>query len=135
MSKCRIAHRQPIQVRRNCSMGVISFKELAWSHHVVRLTDLSRDGVGIEAEAPITPGFVWFGDRVGGYKGGVLIWSKQQGGQYRGGIRFVPLTPDEERFVEEPAVHPPAPHQPRRSPEEIIDVLVRSMTKGGSGSS
>ncbi len=133
MNKCRTAHRQPIQVKRTCTLGVISFKKLDWSQHVVRLTDLSRDGVGIEAEDRIEPGFVWFNDRVGGYKGGVLVWSKQEGEQYRAGIRFVALTPEEERSVEEPVAR--AAHRPHRRPEEIIDILVRSMTKTERSSS
>ena len=128
MDNHRKTHRQPIDVVRNCALGVISFKELAWSDHVVRLVDLSKDGVGIEATGRIEPGFVWFRERVGGYKGGVLLWSKHQGQQFRGGIRFVELTADEERYIEEPGARRAA-HKPRRSPEEIITQIVRSMTK------
>ncbi len=128
MEKQRRTNRQPIDIVRRCSVGVISFKELSWTDHVVRLVDLSKEGVGIEAADRIEPGFVWFRERVGGYKGGVLLWSKQSGDQFRGGIRFLNLTAAEERSIEEPVV-PRTAHKPRRSPEEIINQLVHSMTR------
>ncbi len=120
--------RQPIFVRRDCSLGIITFKYLEWTDHVAHLVDISKGGVGIESGNRIEPGFVWFRDRVGGFKGGVLMWSKRQGSKYRGGIRFVPLSRDEEQYIQE-QVHCSLPHRPLRDPEAIISTLIESIKK------
>ncbi len=131
MDRNRQEHRQPIFVHRDCCLGIITFKHLEWTDHVAQLVDISRNGVGIESGNWIEPGFVWFRDRVGGFKGGVLMWSKRQGTRYRAGIRFVPLSRDEEQYVQE-QVSCSRPHSPLRDPEAIITTLIESIKKEGN---
>lgn len=130
MDDKRQAKRQPVVVKRSCSLGVIPFKQLEWTDHVVHLVDISKNGVGIESADRLDPGFVWFKDRVGGCKGGVLMWSRNAGSRCRAGIRLVPLTRDEELYVQQQSA-PSAPHKPRRNPEELINMIINSMTKDG----
>jgi hypothetical protein len=128
MDEHRQTNRQPITIERRCAMGIISFKQLEWTDHEVQVRDISSHGVGIESDRRMEPGFVWFQDRVGGYKGGVLMWSGQRGHRYRAGIRFLSLTEEDERSLYQlPAG--PGMHLPRRSPEEIISALMKSMTR------
>jgi len=130
MDDSRNTQRQPINVQRTCSVGIITFKQLEWTSHKVRITDLCKNGVGIESDNKIEPGFAWFKERVGGYRGGVVMWSRKQGDGYRAGVRFLPLTHAEERFVHEQTMLQDH-HKPRRIPEEIIESLIGSLTRGG----
>jgi len=115
---------------RNCSLGVISLKHFEWKAHDAKLVDLSAKGVGIESNAQLEPGFVWFKDRIGGHKGGVLVWSKLLGTKYRAGIKFLNLSRDEEEYVEE-RIDRFKPHVPLREPEQIISTLIESEKKEG----
>lgn len=128
----RQAYRHPITVQRDCALGLISFKHLEWTDRTAHLVDISRGGVGIESEERIEPGFVWFKERVGGHKSGVLMWSRRQGDKYRGGIRFVPLSRGEEQHLQEQILCS-RPHAPVRNPETIIATIIESLKKEGSG--
>src|SRR5574337_46509 len=126
MAEMRMVQRQPIMVKRDCSMGVITFKELTWTDHSARIVDINKSGVGIESEKGVEPGFVWFKDRVWGHRGGLLLWSKQIGPRYRAGIRFVPLSPQEEQAVQNQAA-PPGSQKPLVNPEKIVATLIESL--------
>ncbi len=128
MKEHRETSRQPITVRRSCGLGVISFKKLEWAEYVVRVVDISGRGVGIESPCPLEPGFVLFWNKLGGHKGGVLLWSRKQGEQYRAGIRFVALSTEDERTLQ---FWPPCAGQlrPSRSPEDIVAAMMQSMTR------
>ncbi len=128
MGEMRNSQRHLIEVERHCAMGVITFKNFEWKDHVVQLVDLSRNGIGIESRKSVEHGFVWFKDRVGGHKGGVLVWSGRYGEKYRAGIRFLLLTPGDERFIQKECATP-LPHQPLRNPEVIIATLMESLEK------
>ena len=130
METTREAQREPVIGNRNCSLGVISLKHFEWKAHDAKLVDLSAKGVGIESNAQLEPGFVWFKDRIGGHKGGVLVWSKLLGTKYRAGIKFLNLSRDEEEYVEE-RIDRFKPHVPLREPEQIISTLIESEKKEG----
>ena len=125
-NELRQADRYPLAVQRDCAMCIITFKDLAWKDHVASLKDISMNGVGIEAEARIDTGFVWFRDRVGGHRGGVLMWSRQVGYNYRAGIQFVPLSRDAEEFVDS-QVSLLRDHKPLSNPTAIISTIMESM--------
>ena len=128
MNNMRETQRQPINVTRGCALGVITFKWLEWSDHVAQIVNISRDGVGIESAERLEPGFVWFKERVGGHRGGILIWSKQLGVTYRAGIKFVPLSPGEEHYVQEQVGH--SDHgRSAPDPDAIIATLVESIKR------
>ncbi len=122
--------RHAVSTQRVCDLGIISFRRLLWTDVRVQVVNLSMTGVGIESNARLDPGFVWFKDRVGGQRGGVLMWSRQQDNRYRAGIRFVPLSRHEEQYLQEQIAWS-LPHTPVRDPEAIIDSIINSLKKEG----
>ncbi len=130
MSELRRSIRYPLAVQRDCTLCLITFKDLVWKDHYAHLKDISRDGIGIESAQPIDRGFVWFRDRVGGYRGGVLMWSSQADPGFRAGIQFVPLSRAEEHYVQE-EVAMVRGHAPLRNPEAIIATIMDSLGRTG----
>ncbi len=115
-------------MQRECGLCVITFKDLMWSDHTAQLKDISRDGIGIELERPVDRGFVWFRNRVGGFRSGVLMWSSRQGRNFRAGIQFVPLSRTQEQYVQE-EVQMVRDHAPMRNPEAIIATIMDSLSR------
>lgn len=126
--KHRGVRRYPVTAHRECPMGVITFQQLEWKNHDAQIIDISIIGVGIESSQQIEPGLVWFKERIGGYKSGVLMWSKQSGPLYRAGIKFVPLSRDEEAYVQE-QVKQSLPLKRVHDPARIISTLIESVKK------
>jgi hypothetical protein len=112
-------------------MSVISFKRLDWTDLIAKVVDVSPLGIGIEARSKIDPGFVWFSEKVDGHQGGLLLWSKQHDsdGKYRGGIRLVPLDPDEAKVLQEKIKNA----GPVKDPSVIVDTILDSLKKSGGG--
>lgn len=123
----RQSRRYPVQ-KRTCTLVVINFKNYEWKDHHARIVDISRHGVGLESTAKMEEGFVWFRDRVGGFRGGVLMWSRHAGDRFRSGIRFVPLSIVEETTIREQLDHARI-HKPLQIPERVIATIMASMTK------
>ena len=98
MDDNRQSQRQLINVKRDCNLGVFTFKHLDWTDHLASIVDISKGGVCIELNTHTEPGIVWFKDRVFGQHSGELLWTKQVGSQYRSGIRFMSLSHDVEQF-------------------------------------
>ncbi len=130
MTEMRLMPRQPVLDKKDYSMSVISFKRLDWTDLVVSIVDMSPQGAGVEVESRMDPGFVWFSDTIDGRKGGLLVWSKQLGNKYRGGIKFVPLSPDEEQRVQEKL----AGSGPLKDPTVVVDTILDSLKKSGAES-
>jgi hypothetical protein len=128
VNELRQSIRYPLAVQRECSLCLITFKNLSWTDHTAQLKDISRDGIGIESELAIERGFVWFRDRVGGHRGGVLMWSRQHAPNFRAGIQFVPLSRSEEQYVQE-EVAMLRGHAPLRNPEAIIATIMESLNR------
>lgn len=124
----RQATRQLITIHRDCVLGLISFKHLEWKDHLAHVVDISGSGVGIESHGRMEPGFVWFHDRLGGHRSGVLLWSRRQDGKYRSGIKFVPLSADQENCLREQISASP-PHRPVRDPGAIVNTIIDSLKK------
>jgi hypothetical protein len=127
-NELRKASRYPLAVQRDCSMCIITFKDLSWKDQLALLKDISMNGVGVESEKQIDPGFVWFRDRVGGHRGGVLMWSRQVGYHYRAGIEFVPLSREAEQFVQS-QVGLLRAHQRLSDPEAVISTIMQFLGK------
>ena len=125
-NELRQAGRYPLAVQRDCAMCVITFKDMAWKDHLAYLKDISMDGVGIASEERIDPGFVWFQGRVGGHRGGVLMWSGQAGFNFRAGIEFISLSREAEQFVHN-GVELLRAHQLLRDPEAIMLTIMESL--------
>jgi hypothetical protein len=109
-------------------MCVITFKDLSWKDQFAFLKDISTNGVGVESEQRMDPGFVWFRERVGGHRGGVLMWGKQVGYNYRAGIEFVPLSREAEQFVHS-QVGLLRAHQSLNKPEAIMTTILESLNR------
>ena len=57
----------------------------------IRAVDIGEGGVGIEADVPLEPGFVWFRDNAGGHKGGAVVWTTVlENNTCRAGISYPP---------------------------------------------
>ncbi len=83
------------------SLGIpvtlIQFGKLHRYDITVHGVDISDGGLGIVADVPLSPGFVWFWRSVSERKGGMLVWSKRENNRYRAGIQFlpIPISPDD----------------------------------------
>jgi hypothetical protein len=128
MDATRQSLRYQVVQLREFPFCIIPFKSLVSAVMVAHVVDISAKGVGIESGQQLEPGFVWFRDRIGGFKGGILVWSKQVGGKYRAGVRFVPLSREKELLVQDriTAVHP---LQPLHNPEVVISTILEAMTQ------
>jgi hypothetical protein len=126
--KDRGVRRYPVSAHRECPMGIITFQQHEWKDHNAQIVDISIVGIGIESSQQIEPGLVWFKERIGGYKSGVLMWSKPSGSRFRAGIKFVPLSRDEEAYVHE-QVKQSLPCKPVRDPAQIISTLLESVKR------
>ena len=128
----RQSHRYQVVQRREFPLCIIPFKSLVCAVAVAHVVDLSRYGVGIESHQQLEPGFVWFKDRIGGFKGGLLVWAKKVGTKYRAGIKFVPLSRDKELLVQD-RIDAIRPLQSLHNPEVIISTILESMTQDQTG--
>lgn len=131
MDIARQSHRYEVVQRRDFTLWAIPFKSLECAILIAHVVDLSKYGVGIESDQPLEPGFVWFKDRIGGFKGGLLVWGRQKDGRYRAGVKFVPLSRDQELLVQE-RIAVMRPNQPIHNPEVIITTILESMARGES---
>ncbi|MGE5174211.1 MAG: hypothetical protein ACM3MD_10335 [Betaproteobacteria bacterium] len=120
--------RHPVTGQRDCSLGVISFKNLEWTDHLAKIVDYSVIGIGIESDQPLQPGIIWFKECVYGQKYGVLVWCKQIGPRYRAGIQFGTLSRAEEDYLRQ-QVGQVQPHKPVQDPEQIIAKLIDGVRK------
>ncbi len=99
MDEHRHSSRQLTTAYCKCSLGLLSFAHLEISDHIVRILDINSQGLGIESDERLEPGLVWFHNSVGDHRGGILVWCSKQGGLYRAGIRFLSLSPEDERLL------------------------------------
>ena len=127
-NELRKASRYPLAMQRDCAMCIITFKDLSWKDQLAFLKDISTNGVGVESEKRIDTGFVWFLERVGGHRGGVMMWSRQVGYSYRAGIQFIPLSREEEKFVNG-QVSLLRSEQPLGDPAAIMSMIMESMER------
>jgi len=132
MIEMRHTPRETVAETKAYWMSVISFKRLDWTDLIAKVVDMSPLGVGIEARSKMDPGFVWFSEKVDGQQGGLLMWSKQRDsdGKYRGGIRLVPLDPDEAKILQEKIKKA----GPMKDPIVLVDTILDSLKKSGGGS-
>lgn len=131
MQSTRSSLRYQVSKKREVSICVITFKDLEWKDHKTTVVDVSRNGVGLEADTKLAPGFVWFLDRMGGFKAGVLMWAKKEFRRYRAGIRFISLSRYEEQFIGEQVALVRA-RRPLTNPEAVIATIMRSLTGTGA---
>jgi len=124
----RQANRYQVVQVREFPFCLIPFKSLVSTVMVAHVIDISAKGVGIEAGQQLEPGFVWFRDRIGGFKGGLLVWSRQVGEKYRAGVRFVSLSREKELFVQD-RVTSLRPLEPLHNPEVVISTILEAMTR------
>jgi hypothetical protein len=117
---------------RSSSLHIIPFDNMVQAEHVVRISDISVVGVGIESTEPIEHGLVCFEDAVGGHKIGVLTWCRPFGEGFRAGINFVTLPHEHERYILK-QVKQTSSHKVLRDPEKIIETLLNSIKRETNG--
>ena len=128
MDVTRQARRYQVVQLREFPLTLIPFKNLVSTDLVAHVIDISKQGVGIESDHPLQPGFVWFKDRINGFKGGLLVWAKPSGARYRAGVKFVPLSHSREQLVQD-RMTSTQPRQPPINPEVIISTILEAMTE------
>jgi len=103
MNATRQSPRKPYTEKREIPVSIIQFGSLDRAETHVRAIDISGEGLGVESDFPLPPGFVWFRDRVGGHSGGVLVWTKklEQENAYRAGIQLLSDLPCDEKEREQ----------------------------------
>jgi len=105
------------------AMRIARFGTLDKSDVSVRTVDISATGMGVEADVPLEPGFVWFRDGAGSHKGGAVVWTRVlENNTCRGGIKFIPLGPGHELAAHASAAHPYPPSC--HAPELVACMLV-----------
>lgn len=130
--EARRIKRHPVVAQRECLLDVIAFDKLELSNHSAHIVDISVMGVGIESSQKIEPGLVWFKDRVGGYKNGVLMWNRQDGLRYRSGIMFVSLSREEEQYLQK-QVKRSNREKTVQDPEQLITSLLETIKQERNG--
>jgi len=70
---------------------VIQFGKLERLDLTVQCVDISDGGLGIIADIPLSPGFVWFLSTINKHKGGMIVWSRKADSGFRAGIQFLPI--------------------------------------------
>ena len=124
--------RNPLTMERDCSLGVISFHDLTWEDHIVKVVDQSVIGLGVESDLPIEPGIIWFKENVYGQKCGVLMWCKKNGDRYRAGIQFISFTREQEMYLRQ-QVEQLQPCEPLKDPEGVLATLIHNLRKDPEG--
>jgi len=127
MNTAREAVRYKVATPRECHFCIITFKDLTWQEHKTMVVDISRHGAGFLSEEKLEPGFVWFLERLGGFRGGVLMWTRQDETKHRAGVRFLSLTHDEEKFIHDQVALIQAHQQPTNS-DAVIAIIMQALT-------
>jgi hypothetical protein len=128
MIEMRQRARQEVVETKAHWVNVISFKRMDWTEMIAKVVDMSPLGVGIEMKIKVDPGFVWFPEKVDGSRCGLLMWSKQRNNTYRGGIKFVPLSPDDEQNVQKKLEE-----SGLRDPLIVAETIMEALKKSGEG--
>jgi hypothetical protein len=124
--------RYPIASHRTSSLQIIPFDKLVRSEHIVKISDLSVVGMGIESQEPLEPGLACFEERVVGHKFGVVSWCRPSGEGFRAGISFMTLPREKERYILDQVKQSPD-HKSLRDPEKIIETLLKSIKRDSNG--
>ena len=85
--------RKPYNDSLGIPVTIMQFGKLHRYDITVHGIDISDGGIGIIAEVPIAPGFVWFWRKTGNQKGGMIMWSREINGKHRAGIQFLQVPP------------------------------------------
>jgi hypothetical protein len=129
LSESRQLPREHLANHKVCSMCLLSFKRMEKCDVIAEIVDVTPAGIGIKIIHKVDPGFVWFSEKIEGHRGGLLMWSKELDSLYRGGIKFVPLSTQDEQIIEEKL----ADDGPAKDPMGIADTMLASLKKGGGG--
>ncbi len=124
----RLEQRELVTAEKNAALSVIDFRRFDRNDLIASVVDMSPHGIGIEGNDRMEPGFVWFHDKVDGSKGGLLIWSRELGGRYRGGIKLVPLSKEEEEQLDQKFAQGLV-----RDPLDIAETIFASLKRIGAG--
>ncbi len=110
-----------------CSLCLLSFKRMEKCDVIAEIVDMTSAGVGIKVIHKVDPGFVWFSEKIEGHRGGLLVWSKQLDSLYRGGIKFVPLSVQDEQMLGKKF----GENGPLKDPLAVAETMLESYRKSG----
>jgi hypothetical protein len=112
-----------------CTMCLFSFKRMEKCDVIAEIVDMTPAGVGIKVIHKVEPGFVWFSEKIEGHRGGLLMWSKELDSLYRGGIKFVPLSDQDEQMIGEKL----SKEGPLKDTTIIAETIIASLKNNGGG--
>lgn len=127
MSDSRQLPREHLANHKVCSMCLLSFKRMEKCDLLAEIVDVTPAGIGIKVIHKVDPGFVWFSEKIEGHRGGLLMWSKELDSLYRGGIKFVPLSTQDEQMIGEKF----ADDGSLKDPLSIAEAMFESYRKNG----
>jgi hypothetical protein len=124
MKDSRKYARQPQVTAKDFAMRIAKFETLDKIDLKARALDMSAEGMSVESDIPLEPGFVWFRDCVGDHKGGVVVWTRVfEDNTCRAGIKFIPLDPGRNDPAPERGVqpYPSSCHAPELVASMLVD--------------
>ena len=124
MKELRRHMRLPQGRTNGIDMRIAKFGTLDKIDLSVRAVDISAAGMGVEADVPLEPGFVWFRDSVGHHECGVVVWTREcENNTCRAGIKFIPIGPGHDAAAHASAAHPypPSCHAPQLVACMLVD--------------
>ncbi len=119
--------RSPQGGTNEIAISIAKFGSLEKKNLSVRSVDICPVGMGIEADVPLAPGFVWFRDGVGPHRGGIVVWSRVfEDYTCRAGIKFIPVTFGQETAQTAMQHHIPSCHASELVTCMLVDEVTRS---------
>jgi hypothetical protein len=92
MNDARQHARLPQGRTSSIALRIAKFGTMEKRDMSVRAVDISAEGMGVESDVPVDPGFVWFCEGAGHHQCGVVVWTGECGNKTcRAGIKFIPL--------------------------------------------
>lgn len=118
-----------VSSHRTAFLRVITSDRCIRQEQMVRIVDVSVNGVGIESQEIIEPGLVCFKEPLSGHKFGIVAWRRQQDGLCRAGIGFLTLPYEQEQYILD-QVRQTHARQPLQDPEKLIASLLEPLKTG-----
>ncbi len=105
------------------ALSIAKFETLEKVDVSARALDICDAGMGIEADAPIDPGFVWFREGAE-HQCGIIVWTRTgENNKCRAGIRFIKIGAGQEFSTYASALQPhiPSCHVPGLVTSLLVD--------------
>ncbi len=101
--------RTPQGKESSVAFSIAKFETLEKVDVTARALDICETGMGIEADAPLAPGFVWFREGAE-HQCGIVVWTRTgEDNKFRAGIKFIKVGAGQEFTTYASALQPHIP--------------------------